>query len=1244
MQGERFCLPIARMPLSRFQLRNEYGLGVRELYSEASKKEDPKAVLDGVAVAGLVGLLRQLGDLAEFAADVFHGLQEDITTTSSRSRKLMTRVKHIEAVLPPLEKAMLSQTSHIHFAYTPGTEWHPRIRAEQNHFIYTDLPRCVVDSYEECKEPPRLQLLDKYEIGGPGSCLKRYSDPAFFRRASGNSSMNDEKSKKERKARKAKKRRSWKRSSQLSFDAPTFSYNGRVQISSPPRQRKPSPTQTVSTFDMTFKSDLVDRSDSPGSGDGMGFIECVFHPSASVQTDETKSKQSPSVSGDKLANNLKSKYPGKQTVFMNDDSPRSSIVEKNGHSSSTDTWDEKVDLHEHIVQHSGSLHETGFEFGRQEIDSTVWKSGNDEVQELHEPTFQFDEPDIEPIGWNLRSYEVPEFLETNFEPCDPDIEPVGRVSSESTEMAEVHEKNFQIDDQKLKPSDENYGDNERLELYETNLQHDEQEIEESLNLVCTSFESVNSPNLTLDKNQPDEVESETDNFVDALNTIESESENEFDYQRKGELGLCSHLKDDFQDDVDDERIADNIHDQPPSVSCNDLDLCDSTSSLLSAYQESLQHTPGSHDVIGRELCEDPKSFAPSVHSDVDAPLQGIQSSSVQDVSSGISFTKDYGNADGLQEESIGKFESSEFEATSIMAGIDERIIHSPRVSEQEQPSVKSSNVDPVAIWTNGGLLGLQPSKPPDFSTSGRVYINNSISVSHLNQNLKPADDNLQEKLDSSANDSRCDYGNAKLEQLTSVSDNCEIDSSKKPPLQLLNSGLDKKLNNPVDVDLSRISAHSQSQLLPTIIHPEAKAHRYDDYRDTSNEASHVNDGRSSFFTGLGHGLLRNGFRRTRSMEYNEIPKAVGFEKTHGLENTPHATLHRSSSGTKLRQETPSPLNSAPPSPPLEHMKMSFQPINSFGSSKLKLKYPEGINHLDEISDSFPSFQLVPEPALKHGIDSDSDDDTFCRSNPYISDDELSHLSDSNSELWESGSSESRDQTSHNRLCRISSGESLSNSAELDEMKNTSINDGFGSSHVPDIPVLQTMNPFGFQETEIGYDPKAAIESPFNLGELNLEPPPLPPLQWRVSRSQSDLLQGKGSISGFMSLFSGLKDPGSSFPHPVKPASDVLFHTANEHVNVTPNNKQLGEQNLKANAWEKINRVGNVGKVVDERDDFLHQIRTKSFNLRKTGLLKPAPTPVAPPPSVKVTAILEKANAIRQAVGSDDGDDDPWSDT
>jgi hypothetical protein len=57
---------IARaMPLSRHTVRSEYALGGRDLYRGADQ-HDPEAVLDGAAMAGLVGVLRQLGDLAEY--------------------------------------------------------------------------------------------------------------------------------------------------------------------------------------------------------------------------------------------------------------------------------------------------------------------------------------------------------------------------------------------------------------------------------------------------------------------------------------------------------------------------------------------------------------------------------------------------------------------------------------------------------------------------------------------------------------------------------------------------------------------------------------------------------------------------------------------------------------------------------------------------------------------------------------------------------------------------------------------------------------------------------------------------------------------------------------------------------------------------------------------------------------------------------------------------------------------------
>lgn len=54
------------MPLVRFKIRNELSLGGPELNrSAAVEDEEPKAILGAVEVAGLIGILRQLGDLAE---------------------------------------------------------------------------------------------------------------------------------------------------------------------------------------------------------------------------------------------------------------------------------------------------------------------------------------------------------------------------------------------------------------------------------------------------------------------------------------------------------------------------------------------------------------------------------------------------------------------------------------------------------------------------------------------------------------------------------------------------------------------------------------------------------------------------------------------------------------------------------------------------------------------------------------------------------------------------------------------------------------------------------------------------------------------------------------------------------------------------------------------------------------------------------------------------------------------------
>ncbi|CAA3014927.1 SCAR2-like isoform X1 [Olea europaea subsp. europaea] len=194
------------MPMNRYEIRNEYSLADPELY-RAADKDDPEALLEGVAMAGLVGVLRQLGDLAEFAAEIFRDLHEEVMVTAARGHGLMVRVEQLETDVPLIEKAFLSQTNHSSFFYNSGVDWHPNQKMDQNLITQGDLPRFIMDSYEECRGPPRLFLLDKFDVAGAGACLKRYTDPSSFKVEALSSGMTSTDVQRVKKTRKAKQKK-----------------------------------------------------------------------------------------------------------------------------------------------------------------------------------------------------------------------------------------------------------------------------------------------------------------------------------------------------------------------------------------------------------------------------------------------------------------------------------------------------------------------------------------------------------------------------------------------------------------------------------------------------------------------------------------------------------------------------------------------------------------------------------------------------------------------------------------------------------------------------------------------------------------------------------------------------------------------------------------------------------------------------------------------------------------------------
>ncbi|KOM57291.1 hypothetical protein LR48_Vigan11g032300 [Vigna angularis] len=194
------------MPLCRHHIRSAHALTDPELY-RAADSDDSEALLEAVAMAGLVGFLRQLGDLAQFAAEMFHDLHEEVIATAARGRSLISRVQQLEAEVPALEKVFLTQTHHSSTYTNEGIEWHPNLRSEHNLVTRRDLPRFIMDSYEESRGPPRLFLLDKFDVAGAGACLKRYTDPSFFTVKSASSGTATAEVQREKKIRKIEQKK-----------------------------------------------------------------------------------------------------------------------------------------------------------------------------------------------------------------------------------------------------------------------------------------------------------------------------------------------------------------------------------------------------------------------------------------------------------------------------------------------------------------------------------------------------------------------------------------------------------------------------------------------------------------------------------------------------------------------------------------------------------------------------------------------------------------------------------------------------------------------------------------------------------------------------------------------------------------------------------------------------------------------------------------------------------------------------
>ncbi|XP_038894032.1 protein SCAR3 isoform X2 [Benincasa hispida] len=1228
-----------------------------------------------------------------------------------------------------------------------------------------------MDAYEECRDPPQLHLLDKFDTGGPGSCLKRYSDPTFFKRTSTFGKISLEKVQSDKKAHKIKRKRSLVRDGEMIRGASVSNINNSLQFTSFSNEGA-SLSQTATT-DRIMKSDAGDSSNSFDSGTGSGYAGSLLKLGSSLQTKEQEFRESSSSSLMQFSDAIDSVLPDEQSRIVDDKYQYALEDQIDSSFSPHVTWDEKAEIlkpnnQQDVREKTERVQSRGQEDVREMAETMPLRTPLDvrEMAVFVHPRSQHDVREMEEIVQPRTKQNVREMAEIVKLRTQQDVRGMAEIVQPRTqkdvqkmeeieqpwterdvgEVAEIVQQRTQQDvgetaeivqlreveeieqprpqqcvrktteivqprTQKdvgeraeiVQPKDEQVvremaeillprtqrdvrnmaeivqprtqqGGLEKVEMVEQGSQQDGREKAEMVeprnqqhDKVKDQEHKVPIPKSTLDPHETegfylindeqmsmlgnnghplesiydgnvfDEIESETDNYMDALNTIESESETDLDCQTKREVEPCSS-------DIKCE-VVDPMQDLLESSLGPDIPILnpsnESQKSLDKGIVSGLPNLVSSDNFYHDQRLENTMKV-----SSPDCPL-------ITDLHGKESSTLESNTTDSFPPDSNSSLEDQ--------SGV--KLLN--RVHESEKASFSSNLSD--KFWTNGGLLGLQPSKPPSWAVpnaacedsskgekrgpSDQAYVINGNAQEMKLNNLPK--DFISNAKDSTSNMSSLHHDDQKYDTLSRIS-NCT-------PSQELSRGSLNVKNESFSVDRSSDGssyAHMNDVVKRNVIAAGIASPAVPNANGMRTQTNLEKDENSNKNSGPTHQLLVNGFHRKLTLIHDERFETTSMDtdgpgKRNAYQDTVLQTMYERTSKEHLGCD--SSIDSCPPSPPLDHMKISFHPVCGFEVSKLKLRFPDGSEGRGNMKDIFPSFQLAPEESISvHEIGSESDDDTFCRSSPCMSDDCLSDHSKSNSDLWESDDTPETTGKNSYDLCHMSQMDSLPTSFGLegitksgitmdDESGNLNVRKGMDESlsgPLLDLPCFDIVNPVisgrvdSFAQ-ELDSSDRAYQTRHNDIDAANLlksqcldsptpTPPPLPPAQWCISKTSLDVSDD-------------LKDL-SVHPKQVEPiVSQQITHAPNA---TKPNGKE--PEQVVADGQKQLNHIRN-GKVTDAREDFLQQIRAKSFNLRRTVTEKPS-TPAGPAAHVKVTAILEKANAIRQAVGSDNGeDDDSWSD-
>uniref|UniRef100_A0A0A9DZG2 Protein SCAR n=1 Tax=Arundo donax TaxID=35708 RepID=A0A0A9DZG2_ARUDO len=616
-----------------------------------------------------------------------------------------------------------------------------------------------------------------------------------------------------------------------------------------------------------------------------------------------------------------------------------------------------------------------------------------------------------------------------------------------------------------------------------------------------------------------------------------------------------------------------------------------------------------------------------------------------------------------------------------------------------------------SLWTNAGLFGLEPSKPPVFGTQDGPREDTPPDLKEPQQchSTEFTELHCSKPIESAVVD--VPNGNTsitssfvgKLAGICPSSANTNSSGANQSAERATDS-VHSQTDGLSDISSSfdpnnMIGKHTSiSELLES---EESAEHGAEKYSTDMVGRNNMNMVSASSFSSIAQRFLANTLQRRTSPKYTDLPMSSGRANADASLNDeptlnpivePRKTVSKESQFEKKSDYEMNGLSkssifssrqySEKSSPPLEYMKISFHPMSAFEMSKLNLDICDGNLHENSDDMMLPTFQLLSESSIPQpGSGSESEDDTFGRSYSYSSYDDLSPRLYSNSEVWdqEDGVGLEDHQLYDDSSQLGSSTQPISSYMGFEQMNLSGMQSTISLADIADQNGLGTLESHTVEElpnfdTLMPRNDDQNGETSMSYKTVNMQldedqlppPPPLPPMQWRMMRQTTSLEEERGTaakdmlreVSSLPPVHTSAQDehlPPLAPPDPQGHINEVDVQKTEgvKEISSPPNVigikssflQQIRDKSeqLKLNGHEKSKAVGSDIKSLDEREELLQQIRSKTFNLRRTNASKTDASSQSAANS-NVVAILEKANAIRQAVASEEGgDDDNWSD-